>query len=190
MEFGDFVEELSRLCHHERVRHLIDTGRAALRGDDAARALLDGLARSKDAFSRVLALHAAFVTRDAQLVLAGLTDPSRSVRSRATTLVPLVCDDIEVVEVLETTTSNAARKRLLIALKRRNRQSAIDAFLHRIVSDADADLLELLPFGSSQIAGGMSRETTEHWGPVGWRRLVVYNGEVAARLVPPDHRPE
>jgi hypothetical protein len=78
----DLLASLESLTHVERVRQLVAHGRRAAQGDAAAKAELDTLATGQDGWARSLALTSAWGSRDAALVLAGLVDASRTVRSR------------------------------------------------------------------------------------------------------------
>src|SRR5580692_9056423 len=130
MQVDAFLAELEPLTHHARTERVVDLGRRIARGDDPdAAALADALERQDNAYPRLLALCTVWGSRDGARVLRALRDPSRAVRGRAMTLVPLACDDAQAAAALALVPGGQPRTNLAVALRRSRRLAVVDAFL-------------------------------------------------------------
>ena len=175
----DVLALVEPLTHVERVRRLVALGRRAAEGDAEAQAELSALASAKDGWARSLALTSAWGSRDAALVLACLTNASRSVRTGAAHLLPLLADDAAVVEGLGRIREPRLLVQMLIELVRRGRKDCVDTFLDR-GGDADPRLIDLLPLGSPSLVTRHLPLLRERGGPAAWTRLAERHPAVTA----------
>ena len=153
---ADLPQSLESLTHSARARALAELGVAAAAGDRVAGGALDGLRRGEDAYSRRLAVQAAWGSRDPSLAVAGMTDASRLVRQRAGRLAAALCDDAALAALFGRI-APADRRRLVRFLHRRRRPGAVDALLQRMLDAGEAELWPLLPFASAAFVAGVLR---------------------------------
>src|SRR5437016_1446481 len=163
------LAELEPLAHHQRVRRMVELGRASTR-DAAVASLLDTLERG-GFYERWMALHACFGSGDGERALRGVSDPSRTIRRLAMRLIALAADDAQALAALRRATPSLLRP-LLRLLARRRRRGPIDAFLAALAEAGDDRLEALLPFGSPEVVQRHLETATGRAGMVEWRRLA------------------
>jgi hypothetical protein len=171
------LRELETLSHDARARRMVALGREAATRSDVMTAVAE--LESDNAYARYLALHACFGSRDGAPVMRALADPSRLVRSLALRLVPLLCDDDQVRQVLEGA-SFTQRRLLLRRLHRRRRFGVIDAFLESLADRPGERLEYLLPFASAGVVARHLAHVQEMGTAGDWRRLARFHPALAA----------
>ncbi|WP_437783310.1 hypothetical protein [Sorangium sp. So ce1097] len=182
MDAAPLLDEIEPLTHHDRARRAVDLGRAAARGDAGAAALLDGLSRSAQAYERLLALMSVYGSGDGARVVAAVSDPSRSVRRRASRMVARFCDDAQALAALGALVERRTLRRTVAQLARRKRQAAVDAFLGaRMQAGRDPVIVDLLPFGSEALVSAHRHAIDEAGGESCLERLGVMHPATVAR---------
>lgn len=148
MTSTEFLAELEPLSFPARQSRVCELGR-----DPRNAGLWDELERGATSYERRLALQGCSTSRDGERVLRMLADSSRLVRSLAIRLLCVVCDDAQIERAFPGLRPNTARN-LLKRLKKRRRQSTIDAVLKaRFSANSDEGALEsLVPFASPEVA--------------------------------------
>ncbi|WP_437551407.1 hypothetical protein WME97_09730 [Sorangium sp. So ce367] len=182
MDAASFLADIEPLAHYDRVRRVVEVGRAAARGDAGASALLGALWSSAQPYERLLALMSVYGSGDGALVVAAISDPSRSVRRRAGRMVARFCDDAQALAALGALLERRTLRRTVAQLARRKRQAAVDAFLGaRMQAGRDPLIVDLLPFGSEALVSAHRRAIDEAGGPSCLDRLGVRHPAAAAR---------
>ncbi|WP_437667490.1 hypothetical protein [Sorangium sp. So ce1182] len=182
MDTASFLAELEPKTHHDRVRRVVELGRAAARGDGGAGALLGALSGSAQPYERLLALVSVYGSGDGARVVAALSDPSRVVRQRACGMVARFCDDAQALGALGVIIERRSLRRAVGDLADRRRQGVVDAFLGaRLEQGRDPRFVDLLPFGSEPLLSAHRRDIDEAGGPLCLARLGDKHPEVAAR---------
>ncbi|AUX44506.1 hypothetical protein SOCE26_059700 [Sorangium cellulosum] len=182
MEIASFLAALELQTHHDRVRRVVELGRAAARGDAGARALLGALSGSAQPYERLLALMSVYGSEDGARVVAALSDPSRAVRGRASRMTARFCDDAQALAALDALVERRALRRVVTDLARRKRQAVVDAFLGaRLANGREPTIVDLLPLGSEPLVSAHARAIEEAGGPLCLARLAGRHPEVAAR---------
>src|SRR5258708_15264354 len=113
------------------MRRMVELGRLAASDTSIGKTIIT-LAQG-DVFQRGLAVQSCFGSRDSVLALQALSDPSRSVRALALGLVALICSDDELQTALDIVPPDL-KLRLLRALSRRRRHTAIDRYIETLAS--------------------------------------------------------
>ncbi|MFO0754914.1 MAG: hypothetical protein U0359_00365 [Byssovorax sp.] len=181
MDDRAFVAEVELLRHRDRVRRAVELGRAARAGDAEARATIDRLGESSEAYERLLALLSVHGSRDGERVVRAIGDVSRTLRSTAARLAPRYCDDAQVGQALRAIVERAVLRRTLARLLRARRRAAIDAFLTASLKESrDPRILDLLPFGSEDVVKAFLAEAREGASPLYYARLVAFHPHFAA----------
>lgn len=162
----DWQRQLDEGDHRGRVALMVRVGREA-REDESVRrslwALLDGKPHQ-----RQMALFALQVAQDSSaLRRVAISDPSLRLRTRALRSIAVVCDDEQIVSLVEQLPRRAQQK-LLRLLQRRGRQTAVDAWLSR----QDPPPTELLAYGSVAELEKHRALLLERGGTVAWTRLT------------------
>src|SRR6266511_2919508 len=116
MTSEQLLGELEPLSHRERLRRMVQIGRAA-RTDAAVAAMLASL-REGDVCERWLAIQACHGSREGSHAMKALADASERVRGLAVDLIPLICDDAQVQAALKAA-SQRERRALLRRLAQR-----------------------------------------------------------------------
>ena len=176
------LAELEPLTHSQRVQRMVAIGRGVASGDGNAAAVIEELAAS-DTYGRLLALQSVYGSRASQWVLAGLRDPSRTVRLRAAKLVALVCSDDEAREALAIIPGRRQRSLLAQQLVRRGRQAPVDAWVGQALAErelADPALVDLVPLCSEAALEPHIDALIERASPVTWSRLANRQPRLAA----------
>lgn len=161
--------EVDGLADADRVRRMIALGRQALTNSETADALT-ALAVG-GFYERRLALLACSGSRDGNLPLRSLADPSRLLRGLAISLVPILCTDDQVSEALADTPL-PVQIALLERLSRRGRRRPADAFLQSLADAKDPALGRLLPFGSPTVVQRHLSAVVPLYGMSDWQRLA------------------
>lgn len=178
-----FLAELEGLTHAARQKRMVDLGRASLT-DGEAKALVASLVASEDAYARALAAASLYGSRDGALAVSLMNDPSRIVRTRAARTVPVLCDDAQAALALARATTARARMKLAVALRRKKRVAAIDAFFEATTAlDEDRTLVDLLPFASAAALDRAGPVLERVGGATAWMRLVKMHSARFARWV-------
>jgi hypothetical protein len=96
----ELLQECETLAHHGRMYRMVELGRLAVQ-DASIRELIATLTGG-NVYERTLALQSCNGSRNSTQALQALSDPSRSVRSLALSLVPMLCSDTEIQSALDT----------------------------------------------------------------------------------------
>ena len=175
------LAEVEGLAHRDRVRRLVFLGRDASKGDLQARQTIAELHQSPDAFERMLALMTAFGSRDGALVLAGVSDVSRTVRRKACRMVAVFCDDTQVAAALSAIVEKHLIRRTLAALARQKRFAPVDVYLSaRLKAGRDPAAIDVLAFGTQDLLSANINDFVEGGGPTSWSRLCARHPHFAA----------
>ena len=192
MDAAALVAELEGITHAARWRRMVDLGRAAVAADEEARAVLDGLGASEDAYARTLLVASIYGSRDGALALRLLEDPSRSVRRLAAAAVPIVCDDAQATDALAGVDTARARTLLAKALRARRRLGPLDAYFERVRAELSEEksLVDALPFASARTVEASFATLESAGGPIAWERLAKVHparfGQYAAEALGSD----
>ena len=118
------LRELEPLTHVGRVRYMINLGRQVAANAPGAASLGQTLQtfEAGDFYRRFMALLSVQGSRDGAHALRSLSDPSRIIRGVAINLIPLFCDDSQVLQAL-TAANFETRRALLTRLFKRQRQA-------------------------------------------------------------------
>jgi hypothetical protein len=146
---------------------------AHLGRDPRNAALFDELERGATSYERRLAVQSCTTSRDGERVLRLLGDSSRLVRGAALRMLAIAGDDAQIERACPTLKANTARA-LLIRLKKRGRQSAIDRVLRARFEQGsdDASLESLVPFASAEVAELLLQERFERASSGDFARLA------------------
>lgn len=172
-------DELMPLTHDGRVQKVLERARAK----DAQ---LPALATA-DAFGRRIGGVATFIDRDGARVLRELEDPSRTVRSLAMVLAPLVCDDAQSQRALELAWSLKGERRLLLGFTRRKRRVVIDTFLQWLHTNGHhRELIDALSFGTEAcvrkfLEVALERPSGRFWQGLATRHPTLFIEVLTAR---------
>lgn len=175
-----FLDELETLTHRARMRRMVQVGRDVVAGDANARVLVDALWATGRTYERTLALQSVYGSREGNVVVAAVREPSRTLRYRALRLLVTACDDAAIGDVLAAAPSRPLEKHLLALLQRRGRSAAIEALLGRPGALDDPRSLDLLPLAPAPFVTLHLDAFRQHASPVGWRRLAKHLPAVAA----------
>ncbi|MCA9597717.1 MAG: hypothetical protein KC776_30600 [Myxococcales bacterium] len=170
----DVVERVEPLRHVERVRQLVELGRAARAGDAGANDAIEALAAAPDRYRRCLAVASCYGSRDPVLVQRMLGDTSRAVRRRAQKAAAVVLDDDAVVVALSRAPSRVALRQLVALLVQRRRLAPLQRFLAQAL-DAEPELV-------GHAAPDVLPKYVEGLSPDGLRRAARRHPEELARL--------
>src|SRR5262245_7270147 len=121
------LAQLETMTHTERVSTMIELGRL---NEAESRAILGQLEHG-DFYERFMAPYACFGSRDSAYVLRAVADPSRILRGLALRLLPLVCDEAQIHNALESAPAQLLLP-LLWKLRQPQHQHAIDRFLETL----------------------------------------------------------
>jgi len=164
------LKECATLPYSGRMSRMVETGRQAA-SDESVRITINQLAHS-GVYQRVLAIQTCYGSRDSAQVFQALSDPSRSVRSLALELAPLIFNDVELKTALDLVPLDM-KINLLRRAGRRRRQAAIDGYLEVLIARQDGDLRTCLRFGSVALVESASGLVLEYLEMPTWRRLAV-----------------
>ncbi len=175
------LADFETVPHHERVRRVIAVGETA-RGGDAAAALLAELRAQGGFYHRFLALMACHGSRDGAQVVAVLkSDPSALLRACARNMTVLVCDDVQIADVLAFLPARGdGIAKLLRELARRKRHAPVDAFLETLAGGDARRLVALLPYGSAPYVLKRLDAVADGLGVYDWARLARWHPDVAS----------
>jgi len=174
----DLLQQLEGLAHAERVRIMIDLGR---RNDAESRALIAELAQG-GFYERCMVLYSCFGSRNREQVLRALADPSRMIRGLALRLVPIVCDEAALRQVLENAPAQVYQP-LLWKLRQHKQQAIIDAFLERLAARDEAQFFHLLAFGSPALITRLAGRFQQAAALGDWTRLARFHPALALDLL-------
>lgn len=174
MDAASLLAEVEGLAHSARVRRLVDLGFSAARGEGDAVATLAGLRASDEVYARLLALQAVFGSRDGAAVLSALADPSRTVRQRATALVPWVCDDAQVTAAFARLPT-ARRPALLVNLRRQRRGALIDRLVQAAHQRGDRNAIDLAAYASQAVVDETLPRLDGEGGSLTWLRFARWH---------------
>jgi cellulose synthase operon protein C len=173
--------EVEPLTYRARIRRMIELGRAFARGDADARTALNELHTSSDAYERLLALMSVFGSRHGAWVVEALSDPSRSVRRRATRMVALFCSDEQIGAALEAIVEKRILRRTLVALVRAKKPAPVDAFLDKRMVNQPPEpvIVDMLPLGSETVVRRHMPTIVDGGSYTTWERLCSYHSKIA-----------
>ncbi len=129
-------------------------------------------------YQRILAVQSCFGSRDADLPLQGLTDPSRSVRALSLVLVALIASDSAIQQVFEQLPFKMQRS-LLRRLHNRHRYTPIDAIIETLVTEKDDALPKLLLFASPDVVERHLPQIVERFDLQNWHSLARLHPSLA-----------
>ena len=178
MTVGELLQALETLPHTGRVRTMIDLGR---RKDAESQALIATL-EAGGFYERFMALYACFGSQDREHVLRALADQSRIIRGLALRLLPLVCDDEQLQQTLNTAQAELYLP-LLWKLRQRKQQAAIDALLERLAAQDNMKFCQVLPFGSPALVGRFAERFRQEATQSEWTRLARFHPVIALDLL-------
>ena len=193
------LRELEPLTYVGRVRYMINLGRQVAANTPGAASLSQTLQtfEAGDFYRRYMALLSAQGSRDGAHALRSLSDPSRIIRGLAINLIPLFCDDSQVLQAL-TAANFETRRALLPRLFKRQRQAVIDEFLAQFLAahPDDPTRLRLLAYGSARFLAGQRSLVETMSDPLDWAALTRIHPDFVAgvlldklaRLDRPDFR--
>src|SRR5581483_9320595 len=115
--------------HDGRMRRMVELGRLGVRDTEIAQTI--AAMATRGVYERRLALHSCFGSCDGAHALRAISDPSRTVRGLAMTLIPRVCGDGQAMAALGAVTRDG-RLCLLRRMRRCRRIAPIDAFLDEL----------------------------------------------------------
>ena len=174
----ELLQQLEVMSHADRVRRMIELGR---QHDAESRALIAELAQG-GFYERYMALYACFGSQNRAQVLHALADPSRIIRGLALRLVPIVCEESELQQVLEGAPAEVYQP-LLWKLYQRKQQAIIDAFLERLAARDDSQFNQLLPFGSPTLVTRYSERFQQQATLGDWTRLARFHPGIVLDLL-------
>lgn len=178
------LTELSATHHDERVARLIALGKQAAAGDGKARAEIDALHRSADAFARAMAVWTAFGSKDGALILRSLHDASAHVRRLAFRLVAVVCDDAQAFDALQVAYGTRRDKAFLLALHACDRIAAVDRGIDWIAERPGIhDFADIVPLGSKYSVKKHLGRALERPSEIFWERLARNHADVLGGIL-------
>lgn len=170
------LQECATMTHAGRMRRMVEVGRLAA-SDESVRQTIAALEQG-DVYQRVLAVQSCYGSRNEEQARQAMLDPSRSVRSLATGLVPLLCSDAEIQGLLEQIASDL-KMTLISRLIARGRQAPVDAYLEKLAARQDAQFRRFLPFGSPEFVRRHLEQVIERFDLTYWTRLIRLHPELA-----------
>ncbi|GHO88683.1 hypothetical protein [Dictyobacter formicarum] len=170
------LQECATMTHAGRMRRMVEVGRLAA-SDESVRQTIAALGQG-DVYQRALAVQSCYGSRDAEQAQQAMLDPSRSVRSLTTGLVPLLCSDTQIQELLERLALDL-KMTLISRLIARGRQAPVDAYLEKLAAHQDAQLRRFLPFGSPELVRRHLEQVLERFDLTHWQRLIHLHPELA-----------
>lgn len=190
----ELTMKVEPLAHRGRMRQIVWLGMASGRRECADQQInaelmkVDGnvaasikscfdLMDSGDFFERYLALYSCFGSRDSARAVRGLGDKSSIIRRVATKIAPVVCEDSDMLELLETG-SFERRQRLIHGLRHCRRIEVIDKFLSTIQDSSPDDFARLLPFAGDSMIEKEWSKAEGGWSDVEWGRLTRIHPEI------------
>ncbi|GCE07161.1 hypothetical protein [Dictyobacter aurantiacus] len=176
MTSEQLLRECAAMTYAGRMRHMVEVGRLAA-SDESVRETIEDLGRG-DVYQRVLAVQSCHGSRDAERVRQAMFDRSRGVRSVATGLVPLLCDDAQILELLELIGMDL-KMALIARLLARGRHAAVDAYVEALAARQDTHLRRLLSFASPEVVRRHLAQALERLDQMHWQRLIRMHPELA-----------
>lgn len=172
--------EVNGLTDAGRVQRMVALGRQAETEPETAAALASLAAGGF--YERRLALLACSGSRDGNLPLRSLSDPSRLLRGLALCLIPVLCTDAQVLEALNAAPL-PAQTTLLGRLVRRGRRGPADAFLQSLAAAKGPNLGRLLPFGSATVVQRHLGAVVPLYGMSDWQRLARRHPDIVCETL-------
>ncbi|AKT41078.1 hypothetical protein [Chondromyces crocatus] len=174
--------ELLQTHHRGRIERMLELGRLA-RNDREALLVIDTFARG-DVYERRLALYAQHTLRDGERLLAFMADASRSLRSLAFELVPLVCDDTQALEALKMAFSLRRERKILVALAGSGRRHVVDGYLDWLAEQPGLqDFADLVSLGSPEGIRRHLERAQARPSRTFWSRLAQHAPDTLGRLL-------
>lgn len=179
MTIDELLSTLETQTHAVRVQRMIELGKRA-RSEPETADLLSEMARG-EWYQRFLALYACFGSLQTSQVLAALTDPSQIMRGLALRLLPLVCNEAELQQVL-ITAPRPLRQPLLWKLTQYGHQALIDGFVEQL-GPADPQFCQLVRFASENTILSLSTAFRERAQLTDWVRLARLQPGAAVEML-------
>ncbi|MBT2559422.1 hypothetical protein J7E24_16665 [Hymenobacter sp. ISL-91] len=177
MTITTLLAELETAPYDHRVKRMVALGQQA-RTDAAVAALLQTLSTTEGFYERQLALLACYGSSNGTQVVTALGDPSRLLRGLALNLVAHACTDAQVKAAF-TVLPRQGQLKLLRMLRQQGRQAIIDMLLAELAASADAQLAQLLYFGTAALVEKHIAAVMPGWGSIDWERLAKYHPTIA-----------
>lgn len=141
------LSQLETKRYSHRVQIMVDLGRQIKNGQDSNAQNMISILEQGDFYQRHLALISCYGSHDKNHIFQATLDPSQFIRSKACKLASFICDDEQILTLLNQV-SPSIRKKLLHGLSKRKRYSAIDAYLQQLAQNNHPDLIAYLSYGS------------------------------------------
>jgi hypothetical protein len=167
MTVQELLQELETLTHAQRMRHMVELGRASVQDPTNAQLLLQ--MEQDDFYQRWLAIHACYGSRDAAHIQRASNDSSRLIRLATLKLAPLVCNDEQVLLILRQLGPDLLAP-MLRNLRKRKRYAVIDTFLAGLVNEPF--FYRLFAFGSPDFVARFAEQFWQGSHPGNWHRLA------------------
>ncbi|GHO46105.1 hypothetical protein [Ktedonospora formicarum] len=179
MTIDQLLQDLEILPHAGRVQKMIELGRRS-KSDPEIEALLNEMAQG-EWYQRFLALYSCFGSANAAQVLATLTHSSRILRGLALRLLPLVCNQIQLQQVLENAPP-ALRLPLLWNLSKHGHYACIDRFVERLSPD-DPQFCQIVCFTSEGIMRRLASLFQHRARLQDWSRLARFHPQLVIEML-------
>ncbi|KJH72262.1 HEAT repeat domain-containing protein [Aliterella atlantica] len=140
------LQSLETLTHKARMRQMVEIGRRSRQEQNLADTL-NQLACG-NFYERYLALQSCYGSQNIELILQGISDRSRQLRSLATRLIILFGDDAQLLSSLQAAPIKQRYFILKLSLKQR-RYKVIDRYLAQVAIAHPEQLTQILAFGSA-----------------------------------------
>lgn len=183
MTVDQLLKELETLTHNGRMARMAEIGRLSKSDADLA-SLLDELEQG-GSYQRRLALQSCYGSSNGERVLRGLSDVSRLARNLALHLVPLTCDDDQILAVLRTLAFQP-RRAMMRQLAKLRHYAPVNGFLEETVVNGDTESSSLIVFASSDAVRQLWPQVSERAALTDWFRLARRHPQVALEFLRAD----
>lgn len=141
------LNQFETMCYSDRVQFMVKLGKQAKHEQDSkAREMISTLEQGVF-YQRHLALISCYGSHDKNHIFRAAQDPSLTIRNMACKLASFVCDDEQILTLLNQI-SPSIRKKLLHGLSKHRRFSCIDAYLQQLAQSKNPHLVPYLSYGS------------------------------------------
>ncbi|MFO0865013.1 MAG: hypothetical protein U0744_10240 [Gemmataceae bacterium] len=179
MNVNAILADLEANHHDERVRKVIDLG-VKSRTNARIRAALLKLEQG-DWYSRHLAVVAIGGSEDCEAALRLSKDASISIAAKARKQLARFGADEQIVQTLDALPLRL-RRGFLQTLRKRDRLTAIDAFLRGEAKENPERAAAFIPFASAKLLRKLAHVGTSLGGSPFWKRLIRVHPRIAADL--------
>ncbi|GCE12398.1 hypothetical protein [Tengunoibacter tsumagoiensis] len=176
MTLEQLLQECAQMTYADRMRHMVEVGRLAV-SDESVRQTIVALAEG-DVYQRTLAVQSCHGSRNSEGAALALLDRSRSVRALAVNIVPLLCSDGQVLDLLEQIGLDL-KVTVISRLKTLRRQAPVDSYVEALAARQDIHLRRFLPLASPEVVQRHLSQMLERFHSTHWHRLVRYHPQLA-----------